>query len=218
MPRGHVLTPAEIARLTRVLAGVTGLRPTGGEPLLRPDPSEIVQDAASTPGIREVSMTTNAVPLADRLDEMVQAGVHRVNVSVNSLDPVRFQAMTRRRDLDRVLEGRDVCERHPGLGTIKVNAVLLRGHGEDDVIPLATSARRRPFVIRFIEAMPLDADRRWRRDAVVPGTEARALIAARWPLESLPREWPSAPATRWRYGDGRGAVRVLRDRALLFGP
>lgn len=211
IPGSDVLTRGEIGRIIGALAerGVRDVRITGGEPLLRPDLDGIVADAAGTPGIREVSITTNGVLLADHLDDLVAAGLGRVNVSVDSLDPDRFSAVTRRRDLDRVLAGLDACERHAGLGVIKVNAVLLRGWGEDDILPLAGMARRRPFIVRFIEAMPLDADRAWTVESVIPGAEVRALVSERWPLVPVGRERPSAPATTWRFADGHGQVEFV---------
>jgi GTP 3',8-cyclase len=211
LPRDEVLRRDEIARIVRVLAarGVTEVRVTGGEPLLRPDLAGIIADMAATPGVREVSLTTNGVMLADALGDLVSAGLSRVNVSMDSLDPDRFAAVTRRRDLDRVRDGLDACERHPGLGTTKVNAVLLRGVGEDDVLPLAEMARRRRLVVRFIEAMPLDADGAWEPGLVISGAEVRAAIARRWPLTPLARERTSAPATRWRFTDGAGEVQFV---------
>ena len=211
LPRDEVLTREEIARLVRVMAawGVSDVRVTGGEPLLRPDLVDIVSDIATTPGIREVSMTTNGVLLAEQLDLLVDAGLRRINVSVDSLDPDRFEAITRRRDLDRVLEGLAACARHADLGPIKVNAVLQRGLGERDVLPLAEMARTGPFVVRFIEAMPLDAERAWTPGQVIPGDELRRMIDARWPLVAVGRERPSAPATSWRFADGRGEVQFV---------
>lgn len=211
LPRPDLLTREEIARVVRALAarGVTDVRVTGGEPLMRRDLEHIVADAAATPGVREVSITTNGVLLADRLDALVDAGLSRVNISVDSLDPDRFEAVTRRRDLDRVLEGLAACERHPGLGVTKVNAVLLRGIGEDDVLPLAEMARHRPLVVRFIEAMPLDADGAWEPGVVIPGAELRQAIARRWPLVPAQRERPSAPATRWFFADGMGELQFV---------
>ena len=211
IPRPDVLTRAEIARVVRVLAagGVTDVRVTGGEPLMRRDLADILADVAATPGVREVSITTNGVLLADHLDDLVRAGLSRVNISVDSLDPDRFEAVTRRRDLDRVLDGLEACERHPGLGVTKVNAVLLRGIGEPDVLPLAEMARTRRLVVRFIEAMPLDADGTWEAGTVIPGAELRAAIARRWPLVPAGRERPSAPATRWFFADGVGELQFV---------
>lgn len=211
LPGPDLLTCDEIVRAVRVLAahGVADVRVTGGEPLLRGDLEQIVAGIAAVPGIREVALTTNGVLLAGRLDALVRAGVRRVNVSVDSLDPDRFEAITRRRDLARVLEGLDACERHPELGTVKVNAVLMRGIGEDDVLPLAEMARSRRVVVRFIEAMPLDADRAWDRGLVMSGAEVRATIAQRWPLVPAERERPAAPATRWLFADGAGELQFV---------
>ncbi len=211
MHGADVLTRDEIAAIVRALAaqGVTDVRITGGEPLLRPDLTEIVADAATTPGVREVSITTNGVLLAERLDDLVDAGLARVNVSVDSLDPARFEAVTRRADLDRVLAALDACERHPGLGLIKVNAVLLAGLGEDDILPLAEMARRRPFVVRFIEAMPLDADGAWTPETVISGAQVREVIGATWPIVPMQRERPSAPATSWRFAGGGGELQFV---------
>lgn len=209
--RDEVLTRAELARLVGVFAGlgVTDVRVTGGEPLVRPDIAGIIGDIKATGGIREVSITTNGVLLAGHIHALVDAGLDRVNVSVDSLDPERFAQITRRRDLDRVLEGLAACEAYAGLGPIKVNAVVLRGISEPDVLPLAELARRRPYVVRFIEAMPLDASREWTREHVMTGAELREMIGARWPIEPLDRERPSAPATNWRYADGAGHLQFV---------
>jgi cyclic pyranopterin phosphate synthase len=211
LPRASVATDDELVRLASVLVamGVTDIRVTGGEPLVRRGLADIVGRLKALPGVREISMTTNGVHLAAHLDALVAAGLDRVNVSVDSLDPVRFAAMTRRNDLDRVLAGMAACERYPALGPIKVNAVVLRGLSEPDVLPLAELARERPYVVRFIETMPLDADRAWSADQVIPGEELRAMISARWPLRELPRSRPSAPGRRWRFVDGHGELEFV---------
>jgi cyclic pyranopterin phosphate synthase len=213
LPRASLATDDELVRLAEVLVGlgIADIRVTGGEPLVRPGVAGIVGRIKALPGVREVSMTTNGVHLADHIDSLVAAGLDRVNVSVDSLDPVRFAAMTRRRDLDRVLEGMAACERYPALGPIKINAVVLRGLSEPDVLPLAELARERPFVVRFIETMPLDADRSWSADQVIPGEQVRAMIAARWPLRELPRSRPSAPGRRWRFVDGHGELEFVNS-------
>ena len=209
--RDELLDADELARLVALFArlGVTDVRVTGGEPLVRPGIAEIVARVKGTPGIREVSITTNGVLLAGQVDELMAAGLDRVNVSVDSLDPERFAQITRRRDLDRVLEGLAACEAHERRRPIKVNAVVLRGISEPDVLPLAELARRRPYVVRFIEAMPLDASREWTREHVMTGQELRAMIHARWPLEPLERERPAAPATNWRFADGAGHLQFV---------
>ena len=211
LDRDELLGDEELERVVRLLArlGIADLRVTGGEPLVRAGLAGLVARIAAVPGIREVSITTNGVLLADRIDDLVAAGLGRVNVSIDSLDPERFERITRRRDLHRALAGLEACERHESLRPIKVNAVALRGISEPDVLPLAELARRRPYVVRFIEVMPLDAPRTWTRDAVLSGDELRAMIGARWPLEPLDRERPAAPATRWRFADGAGELQFV---------
>ncbi len=211
LPREEILTFEEIERLVGILArlGVADVRVTGGEPLVRAGLPDLVRRVAAVPGVREVSLTTNGVLLAGMVGALVAAGLSRVNVSVDSLDPERFARITRRHDLERVLEGLAACERRPALRPIKVNAVALRGLSEPDVLPLAELARRRPYVVRFIEVMPLDAPREWRRADVLSGAELRAMIGARWPLEPLAPERPSATATRWRFADGAGELQFV---------
>lgn len=211
LPHGDVLTDDEIVSLVGTFArlGVRDVRVTGGEPLVRPGVAAIVRRIVAIPEIGEVSLTTNGVLLADQVDDLVDAGLRRVNVSLDSLDPDRFAALARRRDLDRVLAGLEACERHEVLRPIKVNVVSLRGVTESEVLALAAFARRKPYVIRFIEVMPLDAPRDWSRDQVLPGAEIRAMIAGRWPLVALPPSRPSSTATRWAFSDGAGEMEFV---------
>src|SRR5919199_4246341 len=178
LPKEEVLSFEEIARVVGVLArmGVREVRLTGGEPLARRDLPELVRQLAATPGVDDLSLTTNGV-LLDRLaGPLVEAGLQRLNVSLDSLNHVRFAEITRRDALDRVLRGLEEAERYPELRPIKVNCVAIRGFTEDEVPALAELARRKPYVVRFIEFMPLDADERWQEDQVLTGTEVRALI------------------------------------------
>ncbi len=211
LPREELLSDDEVVRLVRVLVGegVTEVRITGGEPLVRPGLASLVARIRAVAGVREIAMTTNGVLLADAVDDLVAAGLDRVNVSIDSLDPERFARITRRRDLDRVLQGLAACERHATLRPIKINAVALRGVSEPDVLPLAELARRRPYVVRFIEVMPLDAPREWTREAVLPGDELRAMIGARWPLLPMAPERASATGTGWRFADGAGSLQFV---------
>jgi cyclic pyranopterin phosphate synthase len=218
LPKDQVLDFEEIERLVRIMAGmgISDIRVTGGEPLVRRDLPRLVGKITAIDGIREVSITTNGVLLADQVDDLVAAGLARVNVSVDSLDPERFAAITRRDDLLRVLEGLAACERHETLRPIKVNAVLLRGLSEPDVLPLAEFARNRPYVVRFIEVMPLDAPRGWERDSVLSGAEVRAMVEERWPLVPRDRERPSAPGTRWGFADGAGELQFVSSVTESF--
>jgi cyclic pyranopterin phosphate synthase len=160
---------------------------------------------AETPGVDDLSLTTNGV-LLDRLaGPLVEAGLRRVNVSLDSLSHVRFAEITRRDALDRVLTGLAEAERYPELRPIKVNCVAIKGFTEQDVPALAELARRKPYVVRFIEFMPLDADERWGADQVLSGAEIRALIEEHWPLQEIPAK-ASSTARRFRFADGRGEI------------
>jgi GTP 3',8-cyclase len=207
LPREEVLSFEETARLVAIVAemGVEEVRLTGGEPLVRRDLPVLVEMLAQTPGVNDLSLTTNGV-LLDRLaGPLVRAGLRRLNVSLDSLSHVRFAEITRRDALDRVLAGLEEAERHPELRPIKVNCVAIRGFTEEEVPALAELARRRPYVVRFIEFMPLDADEAWRDDDVLTGGEIRELIEVRWPLEEIPAK-PSSTARRFRFADGAGEI------------
>jgi cyclic pyranopterin phosphate synthase len=207
LPRDEVLSFEEIARLVALLSrmGVDEIRLTGGEPLVRRELPVLVKMLARIPGVQDLSLTTNGV-LLDRLAEpLVRAGLRRLNVSLDSLSHVRFAEITRRDALDRVLAGLEEAERHPELRPIKVNCVAIRGFTEEEVPALAELARGKPYVVRFIEFMPLDADQAWRDDDVLTGAEIRSLIEERWPLEELPAK-PSSTARRFRFADGAGEI------------
>src|SRR6266566_6553726 len=175
------------------------------ERLVRRDLPTLVGMVAATPGVRDLSLTTNGVLLDRFAAPLVEAGLRRLNVSLDSLSHVRFAEITRRDALDSVLAGLAEAERHPELRPIKVNCVAIRGFTEEEVPALAELARRKPYVVRFIEFMPLDADEVWREDEVLTGAEIRQLIEARWPLEELPAK-ASSTARRFRFADGAGEI------------
>jgi cyclic pyranopterin phosphate synthase len=206
--RAEILSFEEIARLVRILAslGVDEVRLTGGEPLVRRDLPKLVAMLAEIPGVRDLSLTTNGV-LLDRLaGPLVAAGLKRINVSLDSLSHVRFAELTRRDALDAVLRGLEEAERYPELRPIKVNCVAIKGFTEEEVPALAELARRKPYVVRFIEFMPLDADEMWREDQVLAGGEIRALIEERYgPLVELPAK-ASSTARRFGFADGIGEL------------
>jgi cyclic pyranopterin phosphate synthase len=208
LPREEVLSFEEITRLVTVLArmGVDEVRLTGGEPLVRRELPELVRMLAAVAGVDDLSLTTNGVLLDRRAEPLVRAGLRRINVSLDSLSHVRFAEITRRDALDRVLAGLEEAERHPELRPIKVNCVAIKSFTETEVPALAELARRKPYVVRFIEFMPLDADKAWREDEVLTGAEIRALIeAAHGPLVELPAK-PSSTARRFGFADGRGEI------------
>jgi cyclic pyranopterin phosphate synthase len=207
LERDELLTFEELERIVRVLAtmGVNEVRLTGGEPLVRRDLPRLVELLAAVPGVDDLALTTNGVLLDRFAGPLVAAGLKRLNVSLDSLSHVRFAEITRRDALDRVLTGLEEAERYPELRPIKVNCVAIRGFTEEEVPALAELARRKPYVVRFIEFMPLDADEAWRGDDVLSGAEIRALIEERWPLEEIPAK-ASSTARRFRFADGAGEV------------
>jgi cyclic pyranopterin phosphate synthase len=208
LAREEILTFEEIARLVAVLArlGVDEVRLTGGEPLVRRELPVLVEQLARIDGVRDLSLTTNGV-LLDRLARpLVDAGLQRLNVSLDTLNHVRFAEIARRDALDAVLRGLEEAERYPHLRPIKVNCVAVKGFTETEVPALAELARRKPYVVRFIEFMPLDADEAWREDAVLTGAEIRAIIEERHGhLEELPAK-ASSTARRFRFADGAGEI------------
>jgi GTP 3',8-cyclase len=207
LAKPELLAFEEIQRLVAVMAGmgVDQVRLTGGEPLVRRDLPVLVEMLAATRGMRDLSLTTNGV-LLDRLaGPLVAAGLRRINVSLDSLSHTRFAEITRRDALDRVLAGLAEAERYPQLRPIKVNCVAIRGVTEAEVPALAALARRKPYVVRFIEFMPLDADGTWREEQVLSGAEIRAIIERHWPLTELPAK-PASTARRFRFADGAGEV------------
>jgi GTP 3',8-cyclase len=207
LPKTDILSYEEIRRLVALMAamGVCDVRLTGGEPLVRRDLPELVRMVATTPGVTDLALTTNGV-LLDRLaGPLVAAGLRRINVSLDSLSHTRFAEITRRDALDRVLRGLAEAERYPELRPIKINCVAIRGFSETEVPALAALARRKPYVVRFIEFMPLDADERWDADQVLSGAEIRAIIEERWALQEIPAK-PASTARRYRFSDGAGEL------------
>ena len=206
--RDEILSFEEIARLASVLAklGVEEVRLTGGEPLVRRDLPVLVGMLSAIDGVTDLSLTTNGV-LLDRLARpLVEAGLQRLNVSLDTLNHVRFAEIARRDALDSVLRGLEEAERYPELRPIKVNCVAVKGCTETEVPALAELARRKPYVVRFIEFMPLDADEAWREDDVLTGAEIRAIIEQHHgPLVQIPAK-ASSTARRYRFADGAGEL------------
>jgi GTP 3',8-cyclase len=205
LEREAVLSYEEMTRIVGVLAsmGVSDVRLTGGEPLARRDLHRLV--AMLAPIARDLSLTTNGFLLRRHLPKLVEAGLRRLNVSLDSLVRDRFFELTRRDALDEVLAGLEAAEAYPELRPIKVNAVALRDFTEDEALRFAELARRKPYEVRFIEWMPLDADRAWGPERVLPNDELRAIISATHPLEPLGRP-RSGTSSRWRFADGKGTI------------
>jgi cyclic pyranopterin phosphate synthase len=205
--RSDLLTFEEIARVVAVAAaeGVRRVRVTGGEPLVRKDVAVLVGELAAIPGIVDLSLTTNGVLLAAHAAELAAAGLRRVNVSLDTLDRERFRRLTGRDRLGDVLDGLRAAAA-AGLAPVKINAVLLRGENEHEAADLVAFGREHGYEVRFIELMPLENDRSWNLGRVVSGASVRKAIDARWPIVPDPAEDPHAPASRWLFADGAGAV------------
>ena len=218
MPRREILTFEEIERYVRVLAGqgVNKIRLTGGEPLVRHDLHKLVAMLAEVPGIDDIALTTNGMLFEDQAQALKDAGLRRVNISLDSLDPETFKTISRREGLDRVLAGIFAAKR-VGFERIRLNAVAIRGLTEADVVPLGRFAREHGMEMRFIEFMPLDADGLWQHEQVLRGAEIRELLEnAIGPLEPLPVEDPSQPATDYRFSDGRGTIGFINPVSQPF--
>jgi cyclic pyranopterin phosphate synthase len=217
LERAEVLSFEEIERLVSVLApmGVTDLRLTGGEPLVRREFPQLVEMLARVPGIEDLSLTTNGYLLERDADALVEAGITRVNVSIDSLQKDRFFQITRRDSLPQVLRGLEAIARHKSVWPIKVNAVALRGFTEEEAIPFAEFARSTSFQVRFIEFMPLDGDHAWSPDQVLTGDELRAIIDRVHPIEEAPRE-PHATARVFRFADGQGEIGFINPVSEPF--
>jgi GTP 3',8-cyclase len=209
LPRRELLTFEEIIRLAGVARGlgITSLRLTGGEPLVRKALPSLVGGLADV-GFEDLAMTTNGTELGPMAKTLAAAGLRRVNVSCDSLRPDRFAEIRRRGDLQVVLRAMDAAE-SAGLAPLKVNVVLLRGQNDDEILDFASFARRTGRIVRFIEFMPLDAQGNWERDRLVPGREVFERISEVWPLEPISGQPGTAPAERFRFADGDGEIGLI---------
>jgi cyclic pyranopterin phosphate synthase len=198
---GEILSWPELDRLASIFLslGIRKIRVTGGEPLVR-DGVEAFIARLHALGVEDLSMTTNGHLLSDRCTRLIQAGLRRINISLDSLDSSRFERITRTKSFATVMRGIDTVQ-NSSLAPAKINAVLVRGVNDDEVESFAAFARERGLTMRFIEFMPLDADRHWTRDVVVPAAEVHRRIHALWPLESIPHE-ASETARKFCFADG----------------
>jgi cyclic pyranopterin phosphate synthase len=216
--RHEVLSFEELERLTRVFAGlgVSKVRLTGGEPLLRRNVDELVARLAAIDGIDDLTMTTNGSLLRRHAPALARAGLTRVTVSLDSLDDAVFRSMN---DVDfpvaRVLDGIDAAL-EAGLGPVKVNAVVQRGVNDQGIEQLAERFRGTGVTLRFIEFMDVGSTNGWRLDDVVPAQQIVDRIGERWPLEPVLRAYPGEVANRWRYRDGAGEIGVIASVTQPF--
>jgi GTP 3',8-cyclase len=207
LDRDALLSYEEITRLVALLAsmGVHDVRLTGGEPLVRKELWRLVESLSALGAVHDLSLTTNGYLLERQVADLVRAGLRRVNVSLDALAADRFFELTRRNALHQVLAGLEAAQHHPELRPIKVNVVAIRGFTEDEVLRFAAFARERPYEVRFIEFMPLDADQQWSEDKVLPNAEVRAIIESKYPLVPLGRQ-RHGTARRYAFADGEGEL------------
>lgn len=217
-PKPEILTFEEVERFARVAVslGVNKLRLTGGEPLLRKDLPVLIEKLARIPGVKDLAMTTNGVLLAQHARALYDAGLRRLNVHLDTLNPERFRQITRRDDFHRVLDGIETC-RSRGFGPIKINAVAVKNLVEPDIVPLARFGRERDIEIRYIEFMPLDSQGLWDRNKVLLMDDILAMLRDEiGPLEAVPDQDPRAPATEFRFADGIGGVGFIASVSKPF--
>ncbi len=218
LARSEILTYEELGRLVSVFAelGVSKVRLTGGEPLLRKDLETLVSMVAATPGVTDLALTTNGSLLAARAASLREAGLDRVTVSLDSIDPAMFAAMADTRlALTTVLDGIQAAA-EVGLSPVKLNAVVRRGRNDDGIVDLARFARDHGHVLRFIEYMDVGDTNRWVLDDVVPSAEVIARINAVFPVEPMPATRRGDVAKRWRYVDGSGEIGVISSVTQPF--
>jgi len=218
LPRRDILSFEEIERFARVGArlGVNKLRLTGGEPLVRAELHKLVERLATIDGIHDIALTTNGILLAEQAQALRDAGLSRVNISLDALTEETFRHIARRDGLDRVLAGIHAAKR-VGFERIRLNAVAIKGVTESEVVPLVNFARDQGLEMRFIEFMPLDAENNWQHDQVLSGEEIRRQIEdAIGPLEPAERPDPSQPATDFRFADGGGTIGFINPVTQPF--
>lgn len=218
VPRAEILRFEEMERFARIAVGlgVKKIRVTGGEPLVRKDLHILVRKLVEMPGVEDVALTTNGVLLAPQAEALYDAGLRRLNIHLDTLDRARFEEITRRDELLRVLEGIDAAQRL-GFGPIKINAVAVKGLVEQDIVPLAQFGRERGIEIRYIEFMPLDAQNLWDHSRVLLAENILTMLAEGiGPLDPVPDPDPRAPALEYRFRDGRGQVGFIASVSRPF--
>ncbi|MBX6313895.1 MAG: GTP 3',8-cyclase MoaA [Isosphaeraceae bacterium] len=218
LPRRELLTFEEIERFVRVAAGlgVDKIRLTGGEPLVRRDLPVLVAKLAAIPGIKDIGLTTNGILLASQARSLWEAGLCRINVSLDTMDPAKFEVLTRRTGFEQVLAG-ILAAKEAGFRPVKINAVAIKGMTEDDVVPLGRFCREHGLELRFIEYMPLDVANQWERGKVLFADEILALLTQGiGPLHLAPDQDPRAPAIDYDYDDGGGRVGLIASVSRPF--
>ncbi len=218
LPHKDILSFEEIARVVRVVAaaGVDRVRITGGEPLVRSQLHKLVGMVRAVEGIKDIAITTNGILLEDQAQRLKDAGLDRLNISLDTLDPKMYEKIARRKGLEKVLKG-IVQAQEVGFKDIRLNAVALAGITETEIVPLALFARQNDLTLRFIEFMPLDGDQAWQTDQVISGETIRGVISEKV-CELLPTKETvrSQPAVDFRYADGQGSVGFINSVSSPF--
>ncbi len=206
----EILTFEEITRLATLFVGlgVEKIRLTGGEPLVRQNLDQLVAKVAAISGLKDLCLTTNGALLAEKIDSLKAAGLKRINISLDTLDPEKFRRMTKRGDLEKVLEGIFAAKDH-GLHPIKLNAVIERGVNDDDILELVEFSREHGLAIRFIEYMDVGNSNNWTSEKLVSKAEILEKISSRYPLREIGRDQGSAPSVDYEFIDGRGDLGVI---------
>ncbi len=218
LDRSDVLTYDEIARLAGIAVGlgVTKVRLTGGEPLLRREIETLVSMLAATEGVNDLAMTTNALQLSKMADGLVAAGLKRVTISLDAIDDEVFKKLIDT-DVDVSVVLRAIEDAlGSGLGPIKINTVLRRGWNEDQILPLAEYFRGTPHILRFIEYMDVGTTNQWVLDDVVTAAQVAETIHAEWPIEPIEARYPGEVAKRWRYVDSEGEIGLIASVSQPF--
>ena len=210
MDRSSLLSFEEIQRVAQIVSrmGINRLRLTGGEPLMRKNLHVLIKMLNEVDGIDDIAMTTNAYFLKDQAQSLKDAGLKRLNVSLDALDPEKFRDVNRRDCLQSVLDGLDMA-RKVGFKSIKINAVAVRNFSETEIMGLIEMGRSEGFEIRFIEFMPLDSDKVWERDKVLFGHEIIDLIKENYELIPIDNSLEIGPASEYNFADGKGKVGII---------
>jgi len=219
LKKAEILSFEEIVRIARIAVslGIEQIRLTGGEPLVRRDLPELVRQLHTIEGLRSLSITTNGILLKQQARALAEAGLTRINVSLDSLQREKFAKLTRRDQLDRVLEGLEELQKYPSIHPVKINAVAVRGFSEDEVLDFVRFARDKAYVMRWIEFMPLDADQLWRKEDILTGGEIKSIIEAAYgPLVPITSSNPSETARRYTFSDGIGEVGFINPVSEPF--
>ncbi len=218
LPRSEILSFEEITHFVRVVVpmGVTRIRITGGEPLVRAELPTLIAMLREIDGLEDLALTTNGMLLGEQAEPLKQAGLDRLNISLDTLDAAKFERMTRRQGLEQVLAGIDAAQR-AGFASIRLNALAIRDETEEEVVPLVQFARSRGLVMRFIEFMPLDAEGAWQHDRVLTGEAIRGILERDLgPLAPAERTDTSQPAVDYDFADGSGRVGFINPVSEPF--